>query len=892
MAQKAANAAERAHNILSKKINWQPQSRTHLVVSDEIDLANGRASPVHFNRSLIYVFPPDAAKGLEDFDNWFDTLMLHEYVHVIHLDMASGLPDLMQQVFGRQFLFFPNIYQPGWLIEGLATLIETDNKHGTGRGQSSLFEMMMRAEVMAGIKPVSQVNLPLRSWPNGVSSYLYGVYFFIFLEDVYGVNKIDELIEEYSANLIPFQINNNSQRVIGKDITELWGEFESWLKVRFIDNGSLIRAEDLVEGTQLSTAGYRTGYMDMSAEGGIYYVDSTPDEHIALYKIQNNKNEKISDLHINATLSVQGKDLLVTQLEYCDEHNIYRDLFKIDRETNAITRLTECARYQSVAQSVDGSKTIAAKIDNGIFRLIELDQQWQETSVLHIGDVNDIYAQIKLSPQADYLLAAVFRENAGWNIEEFDLNSRTWKAVTQDRYIDMYPSYSDDGKSILFSSERSGRYQIYRYQKHENKLQQITRVQSGAFYPLQKNAGEPLYYMGYSADGYNVYQLEKADVINTHPLHTDYNYTPEISAQVELGEETDYSGWDSVHPRWWLPMINITEDSQELGFITSGEDALSIHRYSIIMQYDIDNEWATGNVSYSYANRFAMGYSRSYDFFHDQNSQLSLARSNDDAFLLLNYSLPKLESSTLLKLGVLTSQSSDVLRNNNALSFADSRDNIVGGAVLFTNAQHYTRSISPSDGRAIRLIAESSDLLESDFSGEVYTLDWREYISLGQQHVLALRWIQGWGTDNPESFSLGGEDNDYNILDLISQQIEPVFGRRDYALRGYAEGLPELRGRRMQLASMEWRFPGQLLETGWMAPPVGIIQWSGSVFAESAAAYNESSADDYYSSVGVELQADINLFYGLTSRMRLGFASGLDEQLGDRRSYFMLGASF
>jgi hypothetical protein len=96
----------------------------------------------------------------------------------------------------------------------------------------------------------------------------------------------------------------------------------------------------------------------------------------------------------------------------------------------------------------------------------------------------------------------------------------------------------------------------------------------------------------------------------------------------------------------------------------------------------------------------------------------------------------------------------------------------------------------------------------------------------------------------------------------------------------------------MQLAGMEWRFPGQLLERGIMSPPLGIIQWSGSVFAETAAAYDGGSPDTYYSGAGVELQADINLFYGMTSRMRLGYARGLDENIGDERMYFMLGASF
>jgi len=44
--------------------------------------------------------------------------------------------------------------------------------------------------------------------------------------------------------------------------------------------------------------------------------------------------------------------------------------------------------------------------------------------------------------------------------------------------------------------------------------------------------------------------------------------------------------------------------------------------------------------------------------------------------------------------------------------------------------------------------------------------------------------------------------------------------------------------------------------------------------------------------MGFELQGDINLFYGITTRMRLGFARGFDSEIGEDRIYFSLGGSF
>ena len=62
---------------------------------------------------------------------------------------------------------------------------------------------------------------------------------------------------------------------------------------------------------------------------------------------------------------------------------------------------------------------------------------------------------------------------------------------------------------------------------------------------------------------------------------------------------------------------------------------------------------------------------------------------------------------------------------------------------------------------------------------------------------------------------------------------------------------------------------------------------------DSGAAWdNGSSPDDYYSSAGFEIHADVTLGYRLNTCMRLGFASGLDDVIGEDRVYFSLGASF
>ncbi len=904
LAQKTANLAEQAHKKLQKEFNWQPEDKTHLVVSDETDSANGFATPINFNKSVLFVAPPDSANSLEDFDNWLETLITHEYTHILHLDKASGVVEMMRGIFGRQFLFFPNAYQPGWLVEGLSTFYETDIEKGIGRGQSTTFKMMMRTEVENGIKPVSQVNLPIRSWPMGTVSYLYGVNFYQFLHETYGEQGVADLIDNYSDNIIPFRINSNAQSVLNKDIDELWEAFSVWLNQRYQAEITVHNNSGIVEGKKISDLGYNTGPVEIKNQQGVYFVAGGAFDHTKLMQRVDGESRFVAELSRGATINYHEKSgVLVVQKDFCDEYNKNGDIYIVKNE--GVEALTKCGRYRTAAWSADGESIFAVKVSKGKSTLQQLSKQGEIMKTLWQGNETDIVSQIKTSPDGKFVLAAVFRKEHGWNIEEFDLVNAQWLPITDDWVIDMYPSYSDNGQSILFSSERTGRYQIYRYQKLTKSMQQLTNVVSGAFNPIEFSAQSPLFYVGYNHNGRDIYQLDDpgfgAPTIEKNNITTEKKSVEMPVSKTQTSKAKKYSAFASLDPRWWLPIIVVGEDRSELGFTTSASDALGVHSYQLNLAYDTKNSWPLGSISYAYTNRFAMGYQRSMDLYRFETGELALSRKIEDMFLSLGYSDLGVEASTRYQLGIVVSKGSDEggglgvsslgVSSQGVPTRVNTEDSLLGAAIIFNNTQNYPRSISQSDGRNIRVLVETSEVLDSSFSGEVYTLDWREYLHLGQQHVIAARFVQGWGTQQPQLFRLGGETGEFNVFSLLEPISEPLFNKRDYALRGYAEGLPQLAGRRMQLATLEWRFPGSLIERGFMSPPLGIIQWSGALFAETGAAYEES-ADGYYSSVGFELQAEVNLFYGLTSRMRLGFANGLDSDIGEPRMYFSLGATF
>jgi len=171
------------------------------VVLDSLDQSNGLASPLPFNYIQIVLAPPDERELLQNRE-WLELVLTHEFTHIAHLDKARDAPLAFRRVFGRFLFLFPNLFEPGWLTEGIAVYSESDPDKGYGRLGQSFFEGQMRAEAARGLRSLREVNAEGRGFPLN-RDYLYGSYFFAFLAERYGPKAVIGYIEGYSDNLIP-----------------------------------------------------------------------------------------------------------------------------------------------------------------------------------------------------------------------------------------------------------------------------------------------------------------------------------------------------------------------------------------------------------------------------------------------------------------------------------------------------------------------------------------------------------------------------------------------------------------------------------------------------------------------------------------------------------------
>ncbi len=231
VAERIAAIAEDTHARLAGPLGWEPARVTQIVLTDDTDSANGSATSIPQNVVRLFVTAPDDLSPLNDYDDWQLELITHEYTHILHTDHITGLPALVNAIFGKTYS--PNQMQPRWILEGLAVLLESKFTSG-GRERSTIFDMYLRADVLEdNVAGIDQISHSVRRWPQGNLWYLYGSHFLQYIESVYGFEALRQVSADYGSEIIPYGINRAIHRATGKTYVELCKGWVAWMQKRY-----------------------------------------------------------------------------------------------------------------------------------------------------------------------------------------------------------------------------------------------------------------------------------------------------------------------------------------------------------------------------------------------------------------------------------------------------------------------------------------------------------------------------------------------------------------------------------------------------------------------------------------------------------------------------------
>jgi len=666
-ADRVAMIAERAYDELSMGWGHRVFLKTHITLTDTQDTANGRATAVPFPQITAYATAPEALSVLEAYDDWLDILITHELVHVVHLDTVHGLSRLVNAVLGFGVLgkvTAPNILQPRWVVEGVATM-EESRKSSQGRRHSAQFDAFIRMAVLDGqFQTLDQVSSGARIWPHGSSVYLYGVHFMHYIGAHYGFDKIRELSHVYATQIVPFGINRAMKKVVGVDFHQLWKEFKADTIRRFEAQARRIRSRGLRQGVRLTYSGEATRYPFWSADDRwIYFFKADGHREEGLKRIRASGGRiregrgigrqgvdvdvehviDIEDVSEGSFVGATG-DVVFDMTGVYDNRYRWNDLYRYNGgDPKDAEQLTFGMRATEPHVSPDGRTVVFRRNDLAQSRLAFLDLASGDVEeVAPISKIGQVYTP-RFSPDGTQVAFSAWREGGYRDIYVYTRATGEIERITADRNMDISPSWSPDGRYIVFSSDRDNVFNVHVYDTQTKLVEQVSNVLGGAFEPMVSHDGTKVAYIGYSAYGYDLWVMQfdaekwlpAMSPISALPIAED----PKVPLPGSGGRPPSlaskrYQPIKTMYPRGIaISTISLlaTSGGNALQLTTTLSDVVGLHELSGSFNYLFSERIATGGVSYTirrlYPN-FTVAFTRGHAvrnqytrYLYDRNAE-------------------------------------------------------------------------------------------------------------------------------------------------------------------------------------------------------------------------------------------------------------------------------
>jgi Tol biopolymer transport system component len=896
----ARQAASLADEILDHHTRRYGQSvgRVHIVIVDAQDDPNGFASPFPYSLVTIRAVAPDGSDSFGNHDGWLRLVLTHELAHVVHLEEAHGLWRAGRHVFGRAPYLFPNTLAMSWMIEGLATYEETEGT-AFGRGRNPDSRMVLRAAALEGRFPKEdQAIYGLDAWPSGQTPYLFGEAFLRRLTEESGEQAIPRMARQHATQTIPFLDGRTVKKVTGAGLHRQWRTWAEQSLAAFAHEAESRRAAGLTESVAVTTRGVRQTGPRFRPDGEwIAYTSGTLDRfpEIRLARPDGRDDHRLALRSGGSGLSWtrDGREVVFAQLQVYRTFAVYGDLAAVDVDTGRVRRLTRGARAYDPDVSPDGTEIVFARKLGDRSDLFTMSARGGGEPAPLTSSVPGVeWSSPRWSPDGEAIVASRLLPGGWLDIVLVDPATGGVRQLTHDRAKDTTPTFTPDGRAVVFSSDRDGVSNLHVLRLADRRLSRLTNVVGGAFEPSVSPDGRSVAFSSYSAKGYDVrvaaisWPMDEsapggiggsaaADVyVDTHPA-------PPPDPPASEAPVRPYRPWGTLRPRFWTPWLDFGSDETRVGAATGGSDPLFRHVWAVQVSYGTQSE--RGNASAFYL----------YDRY--RTTLLVTGQDTTDVYAKGNLRTRELNVQASLPLrrtirSLQTLSATWRLERQSVIGSADPKDRLnLGGietAWTLVTARSYPFSISPSEGGQLRLAwLHEAPGLGSDLSLDKATADVRHYLRVfGARDVLALQASGGttWGEPGfDRSFAVGGYP-DASLFDVV--RTNPA------VLRGYPDNA--FTGRRYAAANVEYRFPLLTPQRGWRSLPVFLRHFHGTLFFDAASAWSgEFHRQDVKTAAGVSLGVDTALGYSLPVTAEVTVARGFDEG-GDTRVYLRLGLSF
>jgi dipeptidyl aminopeptidase/acylaminoacyl peptidase len=851
-----------------------PNGRVHVILVDQNDVSNGWATPVPYNIIEITAAAPPGESTIGNTDDWLRLVFSHEYTHIVHLDKAHGWIGGLRRVFGRSPVLYPNVFLPLWQIEGIATYNESVLT-GAGRVPAGDFRQIVdRAGAARRFEPLDRASGGLVAWPSGTAQYAYGAYFHQYLAQRFGPDSIARLADE-TAGRLPYFGVRGFRKVFGRSLGNLWDDFEADTRQRLRNESS--------PPVRLTHHGFTVAPPAFARSGRLFYSVANPHGFPSLMEIRRDGGQprRVADRFLGSRIGIAGDRLVFDQLDYVNQVALRSDLYSVSENGGPVQRLTENARAVDPDVSPDG-RTIVCTIqsaDRRALATMPVPASGEMASpVLLTEDASVDYSSPRWSPDGRSI--AVERRRVGGPSEIVIINRDTREArvvVSSTDARNVTPAWLSNA-TILFASDRGGGpFAIYAVELASGAMRKLEGAGLSAQSPAVSPDGTELVFVGYTADGYDLFALPLASA-TWIPLKPDSSQPARpvtASAASSTVRDTTYQPWRTLAPQFWSPIVE--SDSGEIsgGAETAGMDALGRHAYAGAVAWTTSRARPDWSLNYAYDRWWPTLFVNLADDTDPwRQGEVRTREVNLGALLVARR--------------VRHSQS--VLAAFNASSDAFACDacatpvhtliprRAIRVGWSFDATRSYGYSVSRESGTAVQATWEvAPEGLGSEASSSAVTMTARSYHPAGPRHaVIALRAAaaSAWGDEQARrAFIAAGPGPQPGGFDFGSDAIGLIRGLDSDAVVGDHAAV----------VNADYRFPLWTLERGVGTVPVFFRTIHAAVFADAGHAWTGAfRSADIRVAAGFELSLDAVLGYTLP----VTFATGVawrDDPVSARR---------
>jgi len=930
-ARRGALNAEHAFARLATEL-VAPPGKVDLVIADNVDYVNGYASTFPSNRIVIFVNPPVDVNELRNYDDWSVLVITHELAHIFHLDRAGGIWRLGRSIFGRHPVLFPNVFQPAWVIEGLAVYYES-RITGAGRLEGPGHYMIARAAAEAHRIPrLGELSRATTRFPGGETVYAYGGFVFDHLSRTRGPRSIADFIDVTSRSVFPLSLNGKAKRAFGITFENAWKQWSDSL-VRMAPAMS----PPLPGWRQLTTEGRYVSAPRWLGDTALVYSASTGREVTSAYTTSPaGRTKRIGRRNsVGPNVPLANGGILFSQLDYTDPFHIRNDLY-VERAGRS-TQLTKGARLTDPDARSDGS-IVAVQATLGSTRIARVSSDGREIAPLTTGDANTQWAEPRWSPDGTRLAAVRLKRGGRSEIVVLDTAGGVIDVLLEDVAIVASPAWSEDGGTIFFTSTRSGLTQAYTIPSSGRAV--ATRLSSsstGAFDPEPSPDSRSVAMLDFRFDGYHLGLAPLPDAHGENPDPIVSTLRPNCptcrmvfkrgwaETTVVIGDTRRYSPWRSLLPRYWEPVFeSSTENGSAFGAATSGYDIIGRHDYYVSASYNTryGETHAFGAYSYGGLGRPYLHFTAEqawehFPLFNAARDEVGdLARQARTFGASAVFVRPKVRTFASFSAGgeiesrVHTTDPDTLLPRLPAIFGARRSYPSLFASGSWLNTSRPALAISREDG--ISVGATGRQRWQSGNGGGasrsiVGVMSAYRSLDLPgfAHHVIAIRGAAGAADERTiTAFSAGGLSG--GNLDVLAG-VSVGDGARTFGIRGFPPSAEQ--GNRAFAGSLEYRAPVAAPSRRIPYIPIFFDRVSAAAFADAGRAYCPASADStsvvcrsgnidgpLLGSVGGELILDTAIQYDIPARLRAGLAVPvLNREAGRARSvsaYLTFGSSF